>query len=107
MYLDFSIGSTDRAPPDDRHASFELPPDSEVASIALAMHLRCADEVARGVKVADLTVTLANGDVETRPLLGGTDIRFEGDKQDVTLRIDLPHHSHGARMSIRVAPMRG
>jgi hypothetical protein len=105
--LDFAIGRTDCAPPYERHASFELPPAIEVASIALAMHLRCADEVARGATVADLTVVSANGDVETRPLLAGTDIRFEGDTHDVTLRIDLPHHSRGARMSIRVAPMRG
>ncbi len=128
--LDFSIGRSDCAPSYARSASFQLPAEAAVASIAMVVHLRCADNVPLGTEVAELEITGPGGAPYRRPIVAGVDVADQGLIDDKTrehaghhvatifedpeirpyvylARVDLPRPIRGARMTIRTAPMRG
>ena len=128
--LDFSIGRSDCGPEYERNATFELPADAAVTSIAMVVHLRCADNVAQGTEIAQVAVAGPDGVEHRHPMIAGVDVADQGLKDDKTrdhakhtaatlfddpwiapyvylARINLPQPVRGGRMSIRTAPMRG
>ena len=128
--LDFSIGRSDCGPEYERTASFALPAEAAVASIAIVGHLRCADNVPQGTEVARLDVRGPDGVEYRSPIRVGVDVADQGLKDDKTrqhaqhslatvfddpgvapyvylARVELPQAVRGGRMTIRTAPMRG
>jgi hypothetical protein len=128
--LDFSIGRSDCGPEYERAASFALPAEAEVTSIAMVVHLRCADNVPQGTEVAWIDIKGADGVEYRRPMRVGVDVADQGLKDDKTREnaqhslatvfddpgvaayvylatIELPQAVRGGRMTIRTAPMRG
>jgi membrane protein YfhO len=128
--LDFSIGRSDCGPEYERTASFALSAEVEVTSIAMVVHLRCADNEPQGTEVAWIDVKGADGVQYRRPMRVGIDIADQGLKDDKTrenaqhslptvfddpgvapyvylVRVELPQAVRGGRMTIRTAPMRG
>jgi hypothetical protein len=128
--LDFSIGRSDCGSEYERNASFELPADATVASIAMVVHLRCADVIPQGTEVARVDIVSRDGVEYRRPLLAGIDVADQGLKDDRTranarhavakifhdpevrpyvylARLELPRPVSGGRMTIQTLPMRG
>jgi hypothetical protein len=128
--LDYSIGRSDCGSEYERTASFALPAEAAVASIAVVAHLRCADNVPQGTEVAWIDVIGPDGVESRHPIRAGIDVADQGLKDDKTrehaqhgpatvfddagiapyvylTRIELPRAVRGGRMTIRTAPMRG
>jgi len=127
--LDFSIGRSDCGPSYQRVASFELPADA-VSSIAMVVHLRCADTVPQGTEVAHVDITGAEGFAYRHPMVAGIDVADQGLTDDKTrnnathalakafddpgvapyvylTRVNLPQPVRGGHMTIQTTPMRG
>ena len=61
-----------------RTVSYALPPNVDVASIALVAHLRCSEDVPQGTEVARLHVIGPGEQTYQRPLIAGVDIAETG-----------------------------
>ncbi len=72
------VGPAECGQRNSRTATYALPADVDVASVALVAHLRCSEDVPQGTEVARLQLIGAAGETFERPLLAGVDIAETG-----------------------------
>ena len=87
--MDLSVGRPECGTRYSRTVSYALPPNVDVASIALVAHLRCSEDVPQGTEVARLHVIGSGADYQ-RPLIAGIDIAEAG-LSDANLRRRAKH----------------
>lgn len=76
--MDLSVGRPECGTRYPRTVSYALPPNINVASIAMVAHLRCSEDVPQGTEVARLHVIGAGAEIYERPLIAGVDIAETG-----------------------------
>ena len=88
--MDLSVGRPECGTRYPRTVSYALPPNVDVASVALVAHLRCSEDVPQGTEVARLHVIGSGAETYQRPLIAGIDIADAG-LSDVNLRRRAKH----------------
>ena len=76
--MDLPVGRPECGTRYPRTVSYALPPNVDVASIALVAHLRCSEDVPQGTEVARLHVIGSSAETYQRPLIAGIDIAETG-----------------------------
>jgi hypothetical protein len=76
--MDLPVGRPECGQRYPRTVSYALPPDVDVAGIALVAHLRCSEDVPQGTEVARLHVIGPGEQTYQRPLVAGVDIAETG-----------------------------
>ena len=88
--MDLPVGRPECGTRYPRTVSYALPPDVDVASIALVAHLKCSEDVPQGTEVARLHLNGSAAETYQRPLIAGIDIADAG-LTDLNLRQRAKH----------------
>jgi hypothetical protein len=114
----------------ERSRSFALPAGIDVAALAVVGHLRCAENVKQGTIVGNITIIGPGGFTFEQPLRAGVELAERGlsaakvreraqhqaaarfddpelEPYSYQMRIDLPHPTRGAEVTIAGAPSPG